>query len=180
MLFESILTTCALTAWINFFFFRKITFHGRSHLKKGIHKDAFLFFYLNGLISLVVMSRIYKMNICSWMMAIHLIRRIFESSLYAYTPGSNMSIMQCAMGLIYYPLIAWKSFRGEKVYLNMFLVGTAIQIASHYLLFRKRKFTYYSHYVSDAIIQYSILQSAPNTLWISSVALITLLNRGFK
>lgn len=169
------------SAWIGFFFFRESTLHGRSLLKKGVHKDFFIFFYLHGLVWMGVLSGLYPNTRCSLLLTVHLLRRLVESMVYTYKIFSRMTGLQVVSGLVYYPVIAWHSFAVKTVpCYYLFWLASGLQVASHFLLFRKRIFTWYSHYLTEALIHYSMNRDLLNAGWIVSFTLINAANRRGK
>jgi len=177
MLYECVLSTFLLSTWACFVFFRRSTLHGGDQVKRGVHKDFFILFYLNGLLWMALCAK-FSPTRCTALLCVHLLRRFFESGVYCYKIFSKMSALQFICGLIYYPVLVYHSFFVEEppIY-SMFLLSSAAQAVSHYFLFHKREFTYYTHYFTEILIHYSMNREALNCLWIASFTLINIFNR---
>ncbi|KAI5189769.1 hypothetical protein NECID01_0675 [Nematocida sp. AWRm77] len=176
--YNLILSGFLASVWGGFFFCRERTLHGRAFVKKGVHKDFFVLFYLHGLVWLGVLSGVYPSTSCSLLLGMHMGRRLFESMLYTYKIFSRMSVAQMLCGLVYYPVIVWNSFfvKEKPLYL-LFWSASVAQLFSHFFLFKRRMFTYYTHYATEALIHYSMNKDILNTGWIVSFSLINAVNR---
>lgn len=148
-------------------------------LKKGVHKDFFVLFYLFGLAySALLFSIRGRAPRCFIALVAHLVRRAIESTVYTYTYHSRMGIHQMGFGFFYYFLLVTRSFYiNTHLMLWLFLSASAIQMASHYFLFRHRMFTGYTHYLTEFLIHLSISREPLNLLWIASFSLLTVSNR---
>ncbi|KAI5185541.1 hypothetical protein NEHOM01_0900 [Nematocida homosporus] len=180
MLYQLFFLLTSLTGWLAFFFQREKTLHGRNLAKQGIHKDAFIFFYLNGLLWAFFLALRHSITGSARLMIIHLLRRTFESALYSYNCKSKMSRIHWIGGLLYYPLIVARSFNNDHPLPSLFVLASLGQAISHYLLFRKGRFTYYTHYLCESLIHYSIVQDITHVTWITTFSLINAINRTFK
>ncbi|KAI5181030.1 hypothetical protein NEOKW01_1271 [Nematocida sp. AWRm80] len=178
MIYEVFLSASIGVTWLSFFFANKRTLHGRHYIHKGIHKDMFILFYLNGIIFSYLLSYVYKSTLGVKLLSVHLFRRAYESAMYTYGHHSKMTVIQFIFGIVYYPVVIFYVYtEKERPIYSLFIIATIIQILSHYILFRKRIFTYYTHYITEALIHYSITQERLNLAWIVTFTLINILNR---
>lgn len=177
MFCESILLGASISAWSAFIFRRRSTMHGKLYKGAGIHKDAFIFFYLNGLLWALGMSFFFPITASARLLIFHLIRRAVECAIYTYGEESKMSVIQFIGGMAYYPLIVYMAYQAQSSISSAFFFFSAAQVVAHYLLFKRKVFVFYLHYFSEVFIHYSILQSPYNTIWLLTFSSISVLNR---
>lgn len=178
-LYEGCVALGVLSVWGAYLFSSPLTHHGRKMLKKGVHKDFFVLFYLFALAySALLFSIRGRAPRCFLALFAHLLRRAVESTVYTYTYHSRMGIHQLGLGFFYYFLLVTRSFYVHTQLMpRLFLLASAAQMVSHYFLFRHRVFTGYTHYLTEFLIHLSLSRDPLNLLWIASFALLTVSNR---
>lgn len=184
MLYELFFTGLIASSWTAFFFFNKLTQHGainRTSFQKLIYrpidKDCFILFYINGVIFFCVLWALKRVSSSSVLLAIHMLRRLVESSFYTYTYSSSMNLFHFFTGVFYYPLLLFRTSQRSAPHLWLFLLGTVAQSILHFILFAKRKSVRNLHYVVELLIHAGILMDPFNIAWIGTFTLINVLNR---
>lgn len=182
MLYETFLTSLIGLTWAAYFLRNTLTRHGRNsdmfmRVDGQIDKDLFILFYINGVLFAGFLSCVRSFSASTRLLVVHIVRRLFESSIYTYTWNSTMHISHFITGLVYYPLLLARTLESKHAYPYLFTVGSIVQSILHYYAFEKRKHVRHLHYLIELAIHSSIQLDALNTAWISTLILVNVLNR---
>ena len=155
--------------------FTPLILHG--HIKKGMSKNFFIFFYINCLI-----FNFFIKNFNLYLL--HILRRAIECLIFRYN-HSKMNYIQFIHGIIYYIFLSLHLRDIEGINLPVFILLNVFQTLTHILVFRYKRFVY-SHYFSEFLIYlylFYIKKSKElfyNTIYLIIFILTSIINRNKK